>query len=270
MTFAKFTNEYNTNNSHKDKVDSARRQAMHRSPPPLPQAEVSGSTKLLVTIGRHGKFVSKGTLKTMCSNSTPKQLKLGDPFSLKCLGQEDFSGYLVGDSSKQLLDVHVAVQASIELKDVSLPLNSQVIPGLQQHAVEHTMKNLPASSSELLDFIRNTPASLDDLKERGKKVESLRKSRRRGKVDAHGQPIDDEDEDDEGGDARDNSDGSDQESDGNDDDDDGSDGSSSNDGRDGKSEAATERSRPMEPGTSPAKLKLGVCVGKIELRKGGG
>lgn len=179
MPFLKFAAEYHCSDEHRKRLDAARSRRAKAQSMPLPDSEVSGENKLTLSVVRRGLFLPKNQVKSMCYQSTPKQLRLGELVEVTCPGQsQPLTGYIVSDPSKPLLDVEVASHMTVGTMRLTMPSGSQTVEGLKKFALVHLMRSSDAVPEDALGFLKGGAATLDELKARGKKVEELRSARR--------------------------------------------------------------------------------------------
>ncbi len=62
-----------------------------------PDEEVSTGCKLVVKVGRRGKFLTSSDRSSMCNNATLKQLHLDAPSCLRVEGSEQLQGWFLND-----------------------------------------------------------------------------------------------------------------------------------------------------------------------------
>lgn len=186
LTDEQFATLYHSDEDLRTNVEAARARGVPKldAQRHFPETEVGDDAEVFVTVTRHGQFLQQSDMRSQCSGSTRKQLRLGDPRELQLPSfQEPLVGWFLKDPAKPVLDVQMGVRFSIKSQKTMMPMQPQHVDGLADQALQHVRTQSDIFGDSLDEFFAGKGVSLDELKQRGHKVASAKVSSKPTKQD---------------------------------------------------------------------------------------
>ncbi|CAK0880897.1 unnamed protein product, partial [Prorocentrum cordatum] len=201
-----FAKAHHAGGPHKDSVDAAIRLYPNKEAASqlMAPVEIADGTSTMIEIYREGMWLPATSTRKETHNSTPKQLKIGDPLSLKFLDGQELKVYIFSDKSGPAgaMRVRVGVQARVDSRRTTMPAPGQVVPGLGNMAIQNARENDTSGAHDdgFHALLQAGAAQWSEVLARGDRAHKGRLARRTGgKGDEGGDYILSEDEAEDGG-----------------------------------------------------------------------